>query len=50
MQQVNLIFSNFDNNLRSDKTAGGMLKRMQNGYYCGCVRIPHKVAPHSAAL
>ena len=39
MQQVNLIFSNYDNNLRRDKTVGGMLKRMQNGYYCG-------TAPH----
>ncbi len=42
MQQVNLIFSNFDNNLRSDKTAGGMLKRMQNGYYCGCAPVGYK--------
>ena len=35
MQQINLIFSNFDNSLRRQKTIGGMIARMRDGYCCG---------------
>lgn len=42
MQQIQMVFSNFDNNLRRDKSTGGMLKRMNAGYYCGPAPIGYQ--------
>lgn len=39
MQQINLIFSNFDNSLRRQKTISGMIAKMKVGYRCGAAPI-----------